>query len=57
MAIAKITAVLKAHDSIGTARHTWTMYPGHNLEYCLEGKKEYFNRSIRTCRIIGQRSG
>ena len=39
MAIAKITAVLKAHDSIGIARHTWTMYPGHNLEYCLEGEK------------------
>ena len=39
MAIAQITAFLKAHYSIGIARYTWTMYPGHNSEYCLEEKK------------------
>ena len=50
---------LKAHYSIGIARYTWTMDPGHNSEYCLEEKKieKYFNRSIRTCRVTGQRSG
>ena len=51
MAKAQITAVLKAHDSTGIARYTWTMYPGHNAQYCLEEKRfeKYFNRSIRTC--------
>ena len=58
MAIAQITAVLKAHDSTGIARYTWTIYPGHNSEYCLEEKRfeKYFNRSICTCRITGQTS-
>jgi len=57
MAKAQITAVLKAHYSTGIARYTWTVYPGHDSEYCLEGgKKKYFNRSIRTCRVTGQRS-
>ena len=36
MAIAQITAVLKAHYSTGIARYTWTIYPGHKSEYCLE---------------------
>ena len=58
MAIAQITTFLKAHCSIGVARYTWTMYPGHNLEYCLKKKRfeKYFNRSICTCRITGQTS-
>ena len=58
MAIAQITAVLKAHYSTGIARYTWTVYPGHDSEYCLEGGggEKYLNRSIRTCRVTGQRS-
>ena len=40
MATAQITAVLKAHCSTGIARYTWTVYTGHNSEYCLEGKKD-----------------
>ena len=50
---------LKAHYSIGIARYTWTMYPGHNSEHCLEEKRldKYFNCSIRTCRVTRQRSG
>ena len=59
MAIAQITAFLKAHCSTGIARYTGTMLPGHNLEYCLEETRfeKYFNRSIRTCRVTGQKSG
>ena len=59
MAIAQITAVLKAHCSTGIARYTGTMLPGHNLEYCLEETRfeKHFNRSIRTCRVTGQKSG
>ena len=59
MAKAQITAVLKAHYSTGIARYTWTVYPGHNSQYCLEEKRfeKYFNCSIRTCRITGQTLG
>ena len=38
MATVQITKFLKAHYSIGIARYTWTMDPGHNSEYCLEEK-------------------
>ena len=59
MATAQITAVLKAHCSTGIARYTWTVYTGHNSEYCLEEKRfeKYFNCSVRTCRITGQTLG
>ena len=36
MATPQIPAFLKAHYSTGIAKCTWTIYPGHNSEYCLE---------------------
>ena len=50
MATVQITEFLKTHYSTGIAKCTWTVYPGHNSEYCLEGKKDL--KSILIARYV-----